>query len=268
MLRLPQVKTISIAVISAFMSFSHAVVLEDLSAAGNLELTLSRKKIGYYIGSFDPLHLGHEAVVDQIIKQNLCDYVLVCPAWGGDTYKNRTPVHIRTEMLFAAFADHPRVLVTKLAPGALQNILTMCGDDLVAGNPSVKTAFPGAEYIGVIGSDTALDTSKDPKKLSVFMRGMQIPEKYTAHTIGGIVGIPVQSFIVSLRAGGPVDALQGVFADRPIVHTLPTVYRDLSSTQVRGLVNSSEPIDNLVSKSVKNIILQYELYRRPSTCTQ
>jgi cytidyltransferase-like protein len=137
-----------------YVSTAQALVLEDLVKDGKLESTLSQQKIGYYIGSFDPLHLGHESVVNQILEQNLCDYVLIYPAWGGDEYKNRTDVQIRLEMLFAAFANHPKVIVTKLAPGALQNTLMERAEDLIAGKPSVKTKLFGTEYIGIIGSDT------------------------------------------------------------------------------------------------------------------
>jgi nicotinic acid mononucleotide adenylyltransferase len=227
--------TILTLLMCIYVSTAHALVLEDLVKDGKLESTLSQKKIGYYIGSFDPLHLGHEAVVNQILEQNLCDYVLIYPAWGGDEYKNRTDVQVRLEMLFAAFANHPKAIVTKLTPTELQGALMKSDESLVAGKPSVKTTLVGTEYIGIIGSDTALETSKDLKKLSVFMRGIEMPEKYKEHTIGGIIAIPVKGFIVSLRAGDSIDSLKGIFSDRPIIKTISTDYIDLSSTKVRQM---------------------------------
>ncbi|WP_165780811.1 nicotinate-nicotinamide nucleotide adenylyltransferase [Holospora curviuscula] len=257
-----KIKLILTMIVCIYASMAHALVLEDLVKDGKLEATLSQKKIGYYIGSFDPPHLGHEDVVNQILEQNLCDYVLIYPAWGGDEYKNRTDVQVRLEMLFAAFANHPKVIVTKLTSAELQGVLMKRDESLVAGKPSVKTTFIGTEYIGVIGSDTALETSKDLKKLSVFMRGIQIPEKYKEHTIGGIIAIPVQSFIVSLRAGDSIDSLKGVFSDRPIVKTISTDYIDLSSTKVRKIIKNGSALDkSFVSQGVKEIIEKYNLYQ-------
>lgn len=245
-----------------YVSTAHALVLEDLVKDGKLESTLSQKKIGYYIGSFDPLHLGHESVVNQILEQNLCDYVLIYPAWGGDEYKNRTDVKIRLEMIFAAFKKHPKVIVTKLTPAELQGTLMKSDESLVVGKPSVKTTLVGTEYIGIIGSDTALETSKDLKKLSVFMRGIQIAEKYKKHTIGGIIAIPVKGFIVSLRAGDSIDSLQGVFSDRPIIAAIPADYIHLSSTKVRKMIKNGGVLDEgFVSHGVNEIIKRYDLYR-------
>ena len=257
-----RIKLIFIMLMCITTSAAYALVLEDLVKDGTLESTLSQKKVGYYIGSFDPLHLGHEDVVNQILKQNLCDYVLIYPAWGGDEYKNRTDIQIRLEMIFAAFEKHPRVIVTKLTPGELQHALMKSDESLVAGKPSVKTKFLGTEYIGVIGSDTALDISKDPKKLSVFMRGIQISEKYKEHTIGGIIAIPVTSFIVSVRVGDSIESLKGLFSDRPIIATIPTDYINLSSTKVRRFIKSGGVLDeNFVSRGVKEIIEKCGLYR-------
>ena len=41
---------------------AHALVLEDLVKNNQLQSTLQNKKVGYYIGSFDPIHKGHEEV--------------------------------------------------------------------------------------------------------------------------------------------------------------------------------------------------------------
>lgn len=245
-----------------YVSTAHAIVLEDLVKDGKLESTLSHKKIGYYIGSFGPLHLGHESVVNQILEQNLCDYVLIYPAWGGDEYKNRTDVKLRLEMIFAVFKKHPKVIVTKLTPGKLQGVLMKSDESLVAGKPSVKTTLVGTEYIGIIGSDTALETSKDLKKLSVFMLGIEMPGKYKQHTIGGIIAIPVKGFIVSLRAGDSIDSLNGIFSDRPIIKAISTDYINLSSTRVRKMIKNGDVLDEgFVSQGVNEIIKKYDLYR-------
>lgn len=165
-------------------------------------------------------------------------------------------------MLFAAFAKHPKVIVTKLTPAELQGVLMKRDESLVAGKPSVKTTLIGTKYIGIIGSDTALETSKDLKKLSVFMRGVQIPEKYKEHTIGGIIAIPVQSFIVSIRVGDSIDSLKGVFSDRPVIKTIFTDYIDLSSTKIRKIIKNGSALDKgFVSQGVNEIIKKYNLYR-------
>lgn len=56
-----KIKLILTILICIYVSTAHALILEDLVKDGKLESTLSQKKIGYYIGSFDPLHLGHES---------------------------------------------------------------------------------------------------------------------------------------------------------------------------------------------------------------
>lgn len=71
-----------------------ALVLESLTQTGKLEETLSGKKVGFYVGSFDPIHKGHEALAQKVIDQGFCDYVLMYPAWGGDTYKKRADINI------------------------------------------------------------------------------------------------------------------------------------------------------------------------------
>ena len=243
-------------------SVADALVLEDLVKNDKVESTLSYKKVGYYIGSFDPLHLGHEAVANQVLDQNLCDYVLIYPAWGGDEYKNRTDVKIRLEMLFATFENHPKIIVTKLTPGELQQALMQNADSLIIGKPSVKTKIPGVKYIGIIGSDTAIDTSNDLKKLSVFMKGIQIPEKYKHHTIGGIIAIPVQSFVIGLRSGDSIESLNGKFGDRPIIKIIQTNYTDSTSTKIRESVKTGKTIDGFVNQNVKTIIEKYKLYRK------
>ena len=79
-----KIKLILTMLVCIYASMAHALVLEDLVKNSKLGSTLSQKKIGYYIGSFAPLHLGHEDVVNQILEQKkfvrLCAY-LSCLGW-------------------------------------------------------------------------------------------------------------------------------------------------------------------------------------------
>ena len=60
---------------------SHALVLEDLLLNGTLEKIVSHKRIGYFLGSFDPLHKGHEAFVESFLANDFGDLVIIYPSW-------------------------------------------------------------------------------------------------------------------------------------------------------------------------------------------
>lgn len=240
---------------------THSLILENLVLNRTLKPRLEGKKIGYYIGSFDPLHLGHEALVKEVLRQNLCNYLLIYPAWGGDTYKNRTDINIRLEMLFRVFQHHHNVIVTKMNPILLQNVLMQDNQGvLIAGKPTVKTILKDTEYIGIIGSDKALDSLTDKKSFSIFMSGIKVSEKYKKNTIGGIIAIPVMRFVVGLRKGDAIENLHGKICGREIIKAIETKYSDASSTKVRTLLKSGHPVDSIVSKPIVEIINQRGLF--------
>jgi nicotinic acid mononucleotide adenylyltransferase len=240
---------------------AHALVLEDVSDQGRLEAMLSKKTVAYYIGSFDPLHVGHEVVSQTIIQKGYADYVLLYPAWGGDSYKDRTPVEKRLDMLFSVFEKDPHVIITRLPPKALQDLLTTPNPDrLVKGKSTVLPKIPGLNFVGVIGSDVALGMAKDDKKRSVFMEGVVVSEEHKNTTIGGIIALPVQEFILSMREGDDVSSLEGVLGDRPIIHEIISDHHELSSTKIRENLKATKPVDSMVSPRVLDIIKEHHLY--------
>jgi nicotinic acid mononucleotide adenylyltransferase len=239
-----------------------ALVLEDLISKGSVEATFKNKKIGFYIGSFDPLHKGHEALAKLPINKGLCDYVIVYPSWGGDGFKSRVDISIRQDMLYSVFADHPRVIVTRLPPQDIQDLLTIPTQEPPVGDKTfVKPAFEGMEFIGITGSDTAL-AYKGSEASQIFMRGIQIPTKYKNHTVGGIMALPTTSFIVGEREGDDLSSLTGVNAGRPIVAIVKDdATQKISSTAVKEAIASGASIEGMVSPSVVKIIESKGLYR-------
>ena len=246
----------------SLISCAYALVLEDFMARDGLATTLEDKTLGYFLGSFDPLHKGHEDFVRQALESGACDYVLMYPAWGGDSYKNRTPVDARLEMLFATYARHPKVIVTRLSPLALQETLTTACASQDGKKKCVLPRFKGLQIVGMVGSDTALDVSLDSKKAAVFMTGLQVTAKYKNHTLGGVMALPVKSFLVHMRAGQDIKSLRGIFAGRPITQVFENVCPTLSSTRIRVSVSKGEEILSFVNEEVSRIIKEKGLYQR------
>lgn len=258
------------------ISPAKALILEDLISEGILEETLSHKKVAFYQGSFDPLHLGHEDVATLPIEKGLCDYVLIYPAWGGDDqYKNRTDIKIRQGMIFTAFAHHPKVIVTRLSPQDLQQHLTTPLDGLstedmpldpitpgMEGKPLVKIALPGLKFIGVIGSDTALSFHNNPKADRVLLTGIQIPEIFYNHSVGGLMALPGESFIVAIRKDDNISHLENKINNRPIIEFIKSEKSEgLSSTGVKKALHEGKSIDSMVSNGVAKIIKEKGLYK-------
>lgn len=239
--------------------FSSSIVLEELTLEEKHHL-LSNKKIGYFIGSFDPIHKGHQEIISTIIKNNLVDYCIVYPVWGGDEYKNRTDINIRLEMLFSLYQNNSKIIVTKLPPVALQKALTIDSPTTLLNKPTVIPSTSKTTYVGILGSDAALKTASDVKKRSVFMKGIKIPEKYYYHSAGNVIALPVNSFIVFVRKGDDISVLKGKIHDSPIISTFEH-NDDISSTQIRNMIKENKDVTSLLAPSVLEIINKEALYQ-------
>jgi nicotinate-nucleotide adenylyltransferase len=63
-------------------------------------------------GSFDPVHLGHLAIVDHMLAMDLADLLLIVPAWRSPhKFINSAGPADRLAMVRLAFVDRPGVMV-------------------------------------------------------------------------------------------------------------------------------------------------------------
>lgn len=166
-------------------------------------------------------------------------------------------------MVFSVFEGDPNVIVTKLPPAELQKLLTLPDDTRrVNKKPTLKHAFEGGEFIGIIGSDVALEMRHNPEALAPFMQGVRVPEKYKEHTVGGIISLPIQKFIVTRRTGDDLTLLNDKVGDRPIIATLQgDETQGFSSTAVKKALKEDKPLETMVSKDVQRIIKENQLYQ-------
>lgn len=211
---------------------------------------LKGSKIGYYIGSFDPIHIGHQHVIEQALKSGHVDYVLIYPAPGGDQFKNRADLTIRQKMIASIYQEHPKVLYTYWTSKQLQDSFSPFTNDL--------------EVIGIIGSDVITDTLMGPDKelskkyQSVFMRGIPLTEKHYNDTVGALMALKADSFLVALRGNVDLSYLKENVHDRPIRALIQS--QNYSSTEVRNAIQNKQPFEHFLSLPVEAIIKLDGLY--------
>lgn len=56
-------------------------------------------RLGVFVGSFDPIHIGHIKVMDYLINNNYLDKIVILPTLNYWTKNNLTDVNIRYEMI-------------------------------------------------------------------------------------------------------------------------------------------------------------------------
>lgn len=207
-------------------------------------------KLGYYIGSFDPIHLGHQYVIDEALKSEHVDYVLIYPAPGGDRFKNRTDLALRQKMIASIYREHPKVLLTYWTPKELQDKFIPFANDI--------------DVVGIIGSDVVTENLIGPDKelsekyRSVFMRGLPLKEKHYGDTVGALMALKASSFLVALRGAIDLSHVDGKIYDRSICAFIPS--KDHSSTEVRNAIKNKKPFEQFLSFPVQAMIKQEGLY--------
>ena len=174
------------------------------------------KRVAYYLGSFDPVHLGHEAVANHVINMEVItqiindrgvrdkiNYNLMCPIWGGDTMKQRTDIKLRLDMLFEAFKDDPNIIVTRLSPYELQTLFTQ---QVSPNHSDIVVKIPGLKFFGLIGSDIPPTFyEKMQQYVPNFMKGTVITPDRMFNTFGAVDALPVERYFIALRKGAPQE---------------------------------------------------------------
>lgn len=115
----------------------------------------AKKKIGFLGGSFNPPHLGHVAIAQQILEEGWVDQVWVVPCWEHPFDKNLIPFKHRFEMSLLAFAplgERVEVLdVEKRLGGKSYTFRTI---------QHLKRRNPEAQFFLILGQDAAQEVKQ------------------------------------------------------------------------------------------------------------
>lgn len=195
------------------------------------------ERIGVLGGTYDPPHLGHLAVAQDILEVLDLDRVILVPA-ARPPHKGEeglTPGPLRARMLRAAVEGDPRFEVSDLElrrDGPSYTVDTL---------EALRDQHPDARLHLILGADqwTAFATWNKPRRIAQLAR-----------------------IVVMTRNGESPSSIDPGFTDGPPpeIIEVPVTRLDLSSTQLRARLSAGRSIRYLVPAEVHRIIEAGKLY--------
>lgn len=193
------------------------------------------KKLGYFLGSFDPLHLGHIEVIRIILDKKLCDAVLVYCVQGKSSWKQRSDFFQRTKFCESALCGINNVILSYLPPQKVQRKL------MIQKGSKVKSKF-SHHITGIIGADIACNLECKNGNPSIeelrqarqndFMQGVFLDTNFN-DSIACSIMLPADDFIVALRKDYEIEDIPSVVCKRKVRAIIDTKeYRHLSSSEI------------------------------------
>jgi len=219
----------------------------------------AEKKVGVLGGTFDPVHRGHLAVADFVLKQLQLDEVLFIPAARPPhkLHTSLTPFPDRLAMLQLALANFPLFKASDLEAarhGPSYSVDTL--EELRRQNG------PGGRLYFVIGLDAFLevDTWKDFARLPRLADLVVINRAaYPVAPVGAVVAKLGDYRYDAAASTWTAPGLSG----RIFLLSMPPV--EISSTMIRRAVESGEIFGPLVAPAVAAYIGAHGLYGQCSS---
>lgn len=200
-------------------------------------------RIGLLGGTFDPPHLGHLILAQDLSREAKLDRVLFIPAWH--------PPHKLGKTL--TDADHRRAMVELAIRG--NEAFDIDNWELNQAGPSYtvdtvahfQDIFPHDQLFWLIGSDSLgeLPTWRDFEKLA------QTVDILTAHR----GGVHIDAVLAHLS-----DQMSPAAFGRLRTNIIRTPSIEISSSDIRNRLSRREDIRYLVPEAVRQYILQEGLY--------
>lgn len=192
-------------------------------------------KIAVLGGSFNPPHLGHALIIDQVLKYAGVDEIWLAPCYRHTFLKNLAPVADRVAMT-KKLTNHK----IKYCGEEIENKLS---GDTIELMEILKEKYPEHEFSFLIGSDNLAGLKKWGNW-----------EKLITNFQFLIFKRPNYSMNLA-EFGLDNSKYKLTFVNHPKLIT-----SDISSTQVRERLTNKKSISNLVPKKIEEYILKNHLY--------
>ena len=212
-------------------------------------------RLGILGGTFNPIHLAHLRVAEEVREVCTLDQVLFLPA-ATPPHKSvaeATPFAERMAMVELAIADHPDFAVSDLEGRRRGKNFSVDTLEIL------QRERPGDELFFIIGMDSFRDlaTWHDYRRIFTLANIVVAPRPGVAETPPG------ERLPVAMRDQFCYDDQSKIWrhAGGTTLIFLEETYLDISSTRIRQLVAAGRSIRYLVPPAVAEYIRRRGLYR-------
>ena len=186
-------------------------------------------RIAIYGGSFNPMHIGHEKIVDYVLNNLNMDKIIIIPV-GIPSHRenNLEQSNTRLKICKEIFKENKKIEVSDIeikgegksyTYDTLLKLMDLYGEN--------------NEFFEIIGEDSLknLKTWKNYEEL-----------------------LKICKFIVFRRKDDKNIQIDEEFLNNKNIIILENEYYDISSTEIRNMVKNNEDISAFVNKKVKKLI--------------
>ncbi len=189
-------------------------------------------RIGLLGGCFDPPHIGHLLIAQQVLEHLSLDTILFIPAKKPPHKPTVAKAENRYEMVLLATADNPNFFASHLE--LKRSGVSYSFDTLM----EICKLYPKAKIFLIMGVDSYAD-------IDSWYRAKEIVDKFQV--------------IVYPRLGYDLNRLDSYFKERATIF-LEAPPINISSTNIRQRLGVKRPIYYLVPKLVECYLVKHQLY--------
>ena len=215
------------------------------------------KRIAFYGGSFDPVHLGHLTIARALIEHFKLDEFVFIPAFHAPHKLDRKPTSAfhRFAMLCLATNDDADIKVSAIEMELPEKPYT------VETLPRLKSEFPDAEIFFVMGADSWQDIRTWREWEKVLLITNHIVVSRPGYDIDfSHVSDKIRSRIVNLRGHDTPYSLSEPWEQH--IYITDAVNMQVSATKIRRNIRESEPNwQKELPDQVAKYIEKYQIYR-------
>ena len=186
-------------------------------------------RIAIYGGSFNPMHIGHEKIVDYVLDNLNMDKIIIIPV-GIPSHRenNLEQSNTRLKICKEIFKGNKKIEVSDIEIKSEGKSYTY--DTLLK---LMDLYGENNEFFEIIGEDSlkSLKTWKNYEEL-----------------------LKICKFIVFRRKDDKNIQIDEEFLNNKNIIILENEYYDISSTEIRNMVKNNEDISAFVNKKVKKLI--------------
>ena len=186
-------------------------------------------RIAIYGGSFNPMHIGHEKIVDYVLNNLNMDKIIIIPV-GIPSHRenNLEQSDTRLKICKEIFKGNKKIEVSDIEIKSEGKSYTY--DTLLK---LMDLYGENNEFFEIIGEDSlkSLKTWKNYEEL-----------------------LKICKFIVFRRKDDKNIQIDKEFLNNKNIIILENEYYDMSSTEIRNMIKNNEDISALVNKKVKKLI--------------